>query len=233
LTMSAIIGNGMMATAFRAAGTIERGVCIFASGVSNSRCIDTSAFEREVNLLRQSLAGHAGPSPFVYFGTCSALDPASQHRPYVVHKLAMEQMVLQHPSGLIVRLPQVAGPNPSPYTLLAVLCEAIRSGKMIDVWERASRNIIDVADVVKIVTSLTSMPVHLGSVINVASPTSHSIKNVIEAAELALGRKARINMITAGASYEIDISVVKPAIEALGIDFGNNYLRRVISRYYA
>lgn len=227
-----IVGNGMLANAFKSSDGFEKGVCIFASGVSNSFCNDEKEFSREADLLQETLAAHDDPEAFIYFGTCSVYDPASQFQPYVLHKLAMERMVLKHPSGLVVRLPQVAGPHASPYTLLAVLCESIRSGRTINVWEHATRNIIDVVDVVRIVSSWISALNQKNKVINVANPISYSIKTIIESVESVLGRKARLNMVSAGAAYDINIAMIEPLIKTLGIDFGKDYLPRVIARYY-
>ena len=227
-----IVGNGMLANAFESSDGVEKGVCIFASGVSNSLCNDVKEFSREANLLQETLAAHDDPGAFVYFGTCSVYDPASQLQPYVLHKLAMERMVQKHPSGLVVRLPQVAGPHASPYTLLAVLCESVRSGRTINVWEHATRNIIDVIDVVRIVSSLLSASNKENKVINVANPISYSIRTIIESVESVLGCKGRLNMVSAGAAYDIDVATIEPLIKALGIDFGKDYLARTIVRYY-
>lgn len=227
-----IIGNGMLAKAFKSQADINKNVRIFASGVSNSHCNDEKQFSRESNLLQETLAAHVDPDAFVYFGTCSVFDPASQTQPYVLHKLRMERMVQKHPSGLVVRLPQVAGPHASPYTLLAVLCESIRSGRIINVWEHATRNIIDVVDVVKIVSSWIATSNQRLNIINVANPNSYSIKTIIEAAESVLGCKARLNMVSAGADYDINIASIEPLIKTLGIDFGKDYLSRTIARYY-
>ena len=227
-----IVGNGMLANAFKSYSAVKKGVCIFASGVSNSHCKDMKEFNREADLLQQKLASHDEPAAFVYFGTCSVYDPTSQLQPYVLHKQAMEKMVQMHPFGLVIRLPQVAGPNASPYTLLAVLCESIRSGRTINVWENATRNIIDVVDMVKIVSSWIFVSDQRDRVINVANPTSYPIKTIIESVESILGRKGKLNMVSAGAAYEIDISEIEPLINNLEINFDKEYISRVIARYY-
>lgn len=227
-----IIGNGMLANAFKSFGSFDRRICIFASGVSNSHCHDVRQFKRETELLRQTLDSHDDQAAFVYFGTCSVYDPASQTHPYVLHKLAMEQIVQVRPSGLVVRLPQVAGPNASPYTLLAVLCESIRSGRVINVWEHATRNVIDVIDVAKIVSSWMAISDRREKIINVANPTSCSIKSIIGFAESVLGRAAVLNIEPTGSAYDIDISLAEPLIESLRISFDEKYIARAIARYY-
>lgn len=227
-----IVGNGMLANAFRLSAADKQGACIFASGVSNSHCIDPKEFSRESDLLQDALAAHSNSAVFVYFGTCGAYDPTSRSQPYVSHKLALERMVLQHPLGLVIRLPQVVGPNASPHTLVSALCENIRLGRTINVWEHATRNIVDVVDVVKIVSTWISTSDKTNRIINVANPFSYPIKVIIESIETVLGRKAILNVVSAGAAYEIDIEIIKPLIKNLGLDFGKDYLPRVIARYY-
>lgn len=227
-----IIGDGMIASAFRSANLLTDEVCIFASGVSNSNCCEENLFQRESDLLQENLILHSDATAFVYFGTCSVYDPVSNLKPYVQHKLEMEEKVLAHPFGFIARLPQVAGPSPSPYTLLSVLCQSIRLGKTIDVWEYATRNIIDVVDVVRVVALLVSMEYKNCKIINVASPHSHSIMEIIKMAESILNRKARLKIISAGASYQIDIATIEPLFKTLGISFTDKYLADVIARYY-
>ncbi|MDP2323743.1 MAG: hypothetical protein Q8N51_06910, partial [Gammaproteobacteria bacterium] len=70
-------------------------------------------------------------------------------------------------------------------------------------------------------------------IVNVASPHSYPIGTIIAGAETVLGQKARLESIAAGAAYSIDIDHVAPLIAELGIQFDEDYLLRVISRYYA
>ena len=91
---------------------------------------------------------------FVYFGTCSVADPEVRHTAYVQHKLAMEQMVSAHSRNLILRLPQVAGKTPNPHTLLNFLYGRIARSESFNLWSKARRNIIDVADVTAIAEQL-------------------------------------------------------------------------------
>ena len=94
------------------------------------------------------------------------------------------------------------------------------------------RNIVDVVDVVKIVSSWLAMKNQNAKVINVANPVSYPIVAIIESIESVLGFKAKLNFMNAGAAYKIDISIIEPLIQKLSIDFGKDYLPRVIARYY-
>ena len=142
-----IIGSGLLAHAFSSAFLQREDVCIYAAGVSNSSCTDAHEFARERQRLEDALRQAMHVDTFVYFGTCSVADPDSQNTPYVQHKLAMERLVQAHPQGLILRLPQVAGKTSNPHTLLNYLYARISRSEKFDLWSRAKRNIIDVAEV--------------------------------------------------------------------------------------
>ena len=59
-----IIGNGLLANAFKCLPQQENSVIIFASGVSNSKEFSKAAFDREKNLLLKSIKDDA---MLVYF----------------------------------------------------------------------------------------------------------------------------------------------------------------------
>lgn len=226
-----IVGQGMLARAFDVFGC-DGATTIFVSGVSNSRCTDALQFEREESLLRATLDRHSATGPFVYFGTCSVYDPSATNAPYVVHKRRMEDIVLHNGAGLVVRLPQVAGPKSSPDTLLLALCNRIRAREPITIWRHATRNIIDVADVVRIVTEWLQRPLNDDRIVNIASPVSFPIARIVDLIEHALGIKATCRFEERGAVYNIDISAIVPIIERLAINFDGDYVIRVVEKYY-
>lgn len=143
-----IIGSGLLGRAFSASYTHRNDVCVYAAGVSNSNITDKSEFAREQLRLTAALAAAKDVSVFVYFGTCSVLDPEAYHTQYVQHKLAMERLVQTHSNYLILRLPQVAGQTPNPHTLLNFVYSRIIRSEAFVVWRTARRNIIDIDDVV-------------------------------------------------------------------------------------
>jgi len=149
-----LIGSGLLAHAFSRAFLRREDVCIYAAGVSNSSCTDIHEFARERQRLGDALRQAMHVDVFVYFGTCSVADPEVRHTAYVQHKLAMEQMVSAHSRNLILRLPQVAGKTPNPHTLLNFLYGRIARSESFNLWSKARRNIIDVADVTAIAEQL-------------------------------------------------------------------------------
>jgi len=149
-----LIGSGLLAHAFSRAFLRREDVCIYAAGVSNSSCTDIHEFAHERQRLGDALRQAMHVDVFVYFGTCSVADPEVRHTAYVQHKLAMEQMVSAHSRNLILRLPQVAGKTPNPHTLLNFLYGRIARSESFNLWSKARRNIIDVADVTAIAEQL-------------------------------------------------------------------------------
>ena len=141
-----IVGKGLVATTFSRVVASSTGLVIYASGVSDSRCTDEKEFNREKQLLSSTLLQYISPKAFIYFSTCSVYDPDMAGSPYVLHKKRMEELILNHPKGYVIRMPQLVGHNAPPNTLVTHLVSKIRQGETIEVWSGAYHNLIDVKD---------------------------------------------------------------------------------------
>ena len=226
-----IIGSGMLARAFLPLAANNSTMCIYAYGVSYSNCKDPDEFLRESTALAKAIEQYRHIN-FIYFGTCSVEDPEMCNSPYVTHKLRMENMVMAHGRGIVFRLPQVAGRTRNRLTLLSFLSEHLISGKPVDLWMNARRNIIDVEDVVLIVKWLLNNRNYHNSVINIANPFSYSMVDIVTTMENVIGLKGVYRTISKGSAYPIDISAIYQCIKATGISFEDDYLENVIYRYY-
>ena len=82
-----IIGNGQLAQAFKNSNT--ENIVIFASGVPNSNCTDIAEFEREKNLLMETLSAHKDLI-FVYFSSCALSGKDYPKNSYYQHKEEIE-----------------------------------------------------------------------------------------------------------------------------------------------
>lgn len=227
-----IIGTGLIARAFIPNLDALAGACVYAAGVSNSSCDDAREFERERQRVTGALAAAPGDSLFLYFSTCSVADPAVRESPYVRHKLDMERLVRQRDRHLILRLPQLAGHTPNPHTLLNHLYARIVRSERFAVWRGAKRNIIDVDDVARVVTDLVVGEKACGETINVANSRSYPILDIVRSIEEVVGHKALFDIIERGAGYAIDIDRIQPALHRCGVSFPEDYLLRVIRKYY-
>jgi len=228
-----IIGSGLLASAFYDEFSGSNDVCIYAAGVSNSSCIDDREYARERLRLAEAVAQAEHMDTFVYFGTCSVADPEARNSLYVLHKLAMEEMVKTHPGYMILRLPQVAGETPNPHTLLNFLYARISRSENFCLWRKAKRNIIDVDDIVPIAKQFISDSAERRIVVNIANVENYPMPEIVHAMENIVGKKAVCDIVERGSEYAIDTSAMVPVLRKAGVEFDKGYLKRVLGKYYA
>lgn len=227
-----LIGSGLLAKAFFPSCSQREDICVYAAGVSNSVCSDAREFMRERQRLTETLAQTQDLDAFVYFGTCSVMDPEATNTPYVQHKVAMERLVSTHPRHLILRLPQVAGKTPNPHTLLNFLYSRISRSEAFPLWRKARRNIIDVTDVVSIADCLITAKSARNVILNVANPLSYPMPDIVTAMERAAGKRAIYHVVERGSDYPIDVKAVLPLLHKVAVQFGDAYLEHVINKYH-
>jgi nucleoside-diphosphate-sugar epimerase len=224
-----IIGSGMIANAFLTK-TFLPGINIFASGVSNSNEVDPAAFDRESKMLEVYLGES---NKLVYFSTCSVLDPELKNSKYVSHKLQMESLIEQKSKNyLILRLPQVVGFTKNSNTLTNFIYESMVKDKSINIWKYATRNLIDLDDVVSAVNYILENKFFENSVINLASPFLTSPIEIVKIFEKILNKNSQLNIEEKGGSYLIDISSVSQIYKDLNLVFNDQYLEKILYKYY-
>jgi hypothetical protein len=102
-----ILGHGDIAQAIKESGIDRDDILYFASGVSNSRCVDARQFEREYKLFNEQ----DFRKQIIYFSSLCVY--TSGHR-YAVHKQIMEGLVRTSPKNTLVRIGNIAwGSNPN------------------------------------------------------------------------------------------------------------------------
>ena len=228
-----IVGNGLLARAFARGFQINVPTCVFASGVSNSRCTDRGEFEREEVLLRQVIAGLVPRERIVYFSTCSIYEEGSRElTPYVIHKLRMEELVSRWENFIIIRLPQVVGFTRNSHTLTNYFRDCILGSRLLQIQLRARRSIIDVDDVAKIAFSMLEDVHSANQLMNIANPKSILALELLETMESVLGMKAVVEYVDIGSGYYIDTHASDDFALKCGIDFSDSYIRKVIEKYY-
>jgi nucleoside-diphosphate-sugar epimerase len=227
-----VIGSGLLANAFTPFFLESEDICIYTAGVSNSSCTDIREFAREHQRLENALIQANHVDAFVYFGTCSIADPESVSSPYVQHKLKMEALVSAHPNSLILRLPQVAGKTSNPHTLLNYLYARISRSESFDLWGNASRNIIDVDDVALITKQIISDNSYRRVIINIANKINYPLINIVNTFEKVIEKNAIYNILERGCDYPIDISVIYPLLEKSRVIFDDDYLVKIIIKYF-
>lgn len=227
-----IIGSGLLANAFFPAFGNRQDVCIYAAGVSNSNCDNAKEFAREGHRLEEALRHADFVDAFVYFGTCSVADPGAVDTPYVRHKLAMEYLVRSFPRNLILRLPNVAGRTPNPHTLLNFLYARIARGESFALWGKAKRNVIDIDDVAGIAREMIEDRSARRITRSIANSSNYSLLNIVQAMESVVGKKGVFDVVEKGHEYPIETSSISHFVRAAGVEFGADYLTKVLVKYY-
>lgn len=224
-----IVGNGLIANAFREYDTDD--VIFFASGVSNSLEKDEAQFLREENLIRRTI--NENPNKlFVYFSSCSIYDSSKNSSAYVNHKLNMEHLVAAENSKyLIARISNAVGKGGNQNTLINYLINSIQKQDEIKVHIDATRNQIDVEDVVKIVLRLIGLN-KINSIVNVAYVSNYPVLEIIKTVEEFLGRNGNLTLEKTGQSYSIDIPDALDYFKENNLLDREKYLRQMLRKYY-
>lgn len=206
---------------------------IFASGVSNSKNTDSEAYLREKELL-QSVIKKNAEKTFVYFSTCSIYDPDEQMSEYVLHKKDQEAFIQKNCKQFyIFRASNLVGRSGNPNTILNFFIHHIQNKINFDLWRNATRNLLDIDDMYKLVDHILRNRLYPNSVLNIANPVTHSVKDIISAIEMLWNIKANYIPIEKGSYFSIDIAAITPIIRELDIRFENDYLTNLLRKYYS
>jgi len=226
-------GTGLVATAFMKLFGSDEKIIIFASGVSNSKEINQSAFDRE-RILLESVIRSLEHEKLIYFSTCSINDPDLSKTPYILHKLAMEKLVHKCNSYNIFRVPQLVGKSANPHTLTNYLYTKIINGEELTIWKKAKRYLIDIEDVVLLANFFIKNEKYHNQVMNLIMVESICSHELVRHLEKITNKEAKYKMIDAGGDYEVSLLTCHEALEALGrkIMTKNNYLETVLKKYY-
>lgn len=225
-----IVGSGLFARGFANFFEFRNDTCIFSSGVSNSNCKDPKEFDREKKLLSNYLGKYKNIENFIYFSTCSAFNSKFSDSPYIHHKIKMESIVLNHPSSIIFRLPQVVGPGGNPFNLINYIYMKINLNQKFEVWKRATRNIIDIDDVVLLCNYIINSVYPKKRIYNIANISNYSIFEIISSIEKILNKKALYSVIDKGEKTIIDVTEIYPIIIKLKLFTDNNYLYNLLKK---
>lgn len=143
-----IIGDGLIATAFKQSDLNHENYIIFASGVSNSLETDANEFNREYNLLKSTIEKFP-QKKMIYFTSVLSQTLSNE---YYSHKNKMEKIIEFHSDNYIIyAIPQLIGRKGNKNNLIQILKNNIIDNKEIFVYNGINRSILDVEDLVKFV----------------------------------------------------------------------------------
>jgi len=225
-----VIGRGMLAQTFRSY-TENQQMIFFTSGVSNSKEQRSEEFQRETLLLATTLREMAGKL-VVYFSTTSCYDEDVRDSPYVLHKQQMENLIKNSGNDFIIfRVSNIVGPSANKFTIVNYLVDKITRDEPFELWGNASRNIIDLSDVYKIIDYIMQNCLSRNETVNVASGINTPVRELVKIIEEILGKCALFTIVEKGGSYKIDIEKIENIVRKIGIDFGGDYVKRSIKKY--
>lgn len=194
-----VIGNGLIANAFKKYKK-SKDVIIFASGVSNSKEVDTSEFERE----KKKLKSYKGKGRLVYFSTCSLSDESLYNSPYVLHKRGMENYILENfDDNIIFRLPIIVGNSKNPNTFFNYFKDRISKGLDLTIDKDATRYILDADDLHEMLSDLIDNGPS-SKIINVSLNNKTLVSDLIDIMEEILDNSVKRKYKEGGSSYDID-----------------------------
>ncbi len=226
-----IIGKGIVADRF-IDYSLQDDFLLFAGSIHDSQIEDPAILVKEELEIESALRTHKNKA-FVYFSTCSIQDPALSGSSYVQHKLRMEQRIKESAKQFyIFRLPNLVGSCSTESNLINFLVSAVREGRDFQLWQNAQRNLIDIDDVHSIVGEALRQGGGGNRIINVANPYNLPTASIVRKIEDYFGLKAKYSSCNKGSTYAIAIDEIVPIIDSLAINFDDNYLDRLLSKYY-
>ncbi len=225
-----IIGNGLIASLFTECD--QENIIFFASGVSNSLETKKEEFLREENLIKKTIAENPN-KVFIYFSTCSIYDSSKAESQYVLHKLKMEQIIIQIcPQYLILRLSNAVGNGGNPNLLMNYLVRSVKNNEIINVHTKATRNLIDVEDIKNITNQLIDKQ-YFNKIINIAYPENYTIIEILEIMEKFYQTKLYLNLVKSGSGYGIDTHDVESYFIQPALTNKETYLHKILEKYYS
>jgi nucleoside-diphosphate-sugar epimerase len=226
-----VIGNGMIAKEFENY-RFDDSTVIFASGVSDSTNTDNRAFEREKNLIIETL--HTGKGKlFVYFSTCSIDDASMQSSAYVQHKVKMEGLIMSnHTPYIIFRLTNPVGKTNNTHTVVNYFIKNIRENHQFPVWKNANRNLIDIDHLYLICNEILQKKLFINSTVNIANPKNYPVVFIIENIEKHFAITGNYALIDKGGGPLINTAGIEPLFKKYNINFDEHYLRNLLQKYF-
>lgn len=219
-----IVGNGLIGKAFEMYRNNEN-VLIFCSGVSNSREVDTSQFEREIKLIEEYITSN---KRFIYFSTVSLVD-GSDASPYTQHKSRIEKFITEnHKNYIIFRLPIIVGYNANKVTFFNSITNKIKNNEIIDVYN-VSRYLIDIDHLSSTLPTIID-GFESCMTINVCFDNFSSVSEIVDKMQYFLNGKSNKNFVECSPNHEVDNEYFISKVKDIDIDF-TRYNDYIIKKY--
>jgi nucleoside-diphosphate-sugar epimerase len=226
-----IIGRGLLANALRVLD--QESYLFYANGISNSIIENIQEDNFETNEI-MAIAGKDYDKIFVYFSTIQVNAAENMERPYVIHKIKMEELVKRlFRDYVIIRTSNIIGNNRwNTHTLFNYLYNSLKEEKKISVIDSASRNILDVDHFIELTNHYLIHYRKEPATVNIVNSLSFEMFEIVSAFEEIFESKfIKDNTQIAIAKFEAPCVFSTKLIQECGIEL-NNYLVDVIKKYY-
>ena len=224
-----VVGNGQLAKIFQNSDILNE-VCIFASGVSNSSCIDINQFQREKKLLLETLKNNSDKK-FVYFRSCALSAIEYPKNNYYEHKRNMEDIIKEYShSYYIFRIPQLFGDLILHKTLINFIYKSIEHNHKFNIYDEAYRYVIEINDVRKLV-EIYLIQHNSCLTIDIANPYRYKVLDIVQIFEKLLNKKANYEIVHKEDKYTLDLTPLEDFVKEKGINikFGKDYIINKLS----
>ena len=229
-----IVGSGFLAKKFRKYSTFlkKNNITIYAAGVSNSLEKNSREFQKE--LQRFNVFCKKNKNKLVYISTYSISDTSRNKSRYIRNKIKIETIIKENISNyLIVRFPEIIGLNNNPNTLTNFVYQKIKEKKSFVVFKNAKRNLIDVDDALKICIYFIRLNKNINKTINILNKKYFHPLKIVKLLEFILKTKSKYKILNKGKkNWRISNSINLKIEKKLNLRFNNDYLNKVLIKYY-
>jgi hypothetical protein len=228
-----IKGRGLLANALKKIDTKE--YLFYANGISNSVMHKISSDNFELNEL-EAIAQDFPNKLLIYFSTCQVNSEKNYSRPYVRHKLLVEQFISKNfPHYLIVRTSNLVGFNPwNLHTLFNYLNHALAVNEQIFVNPVLVRNFLDVDHFVSLLNGYIKR-YEKNKTVEIVNPVSYSMQEIIDDFEKFFSKKFVLQVVNDSndfALFELNPELSLKLMEESGVCF-NDHIIVLLKKYYS
>ena len=223
-----IVGNGLLASAFKKSNENYDDVIIFASGVSDSKETNLSAYDREERLIIDTLNENKNLK-FIYFSSILA---GTFDNEYYKHKIKFENLIKSKCGDyMIIRAPQIIGENGNKNNIVNTFKTLLINNEKITVFTNIKRALLDVSDLVDIVNYCKNKV--RCETLNISYIEKISVLDLVKKISVALKKIPNIHLSheTENNNWDTENSdIINECITNLGIT-KNGYTDNIIKKY--
>tara|TARA_B100000780_G_scaffold29744_1_gene18846 strand:- start:767 stop:1477 length:711 start_codon:yes stop_codon:yes gene_type:complete len=233
-----IIGTGFLAKGLKKIKLLNNSnnFIFYAAGVSNSNSKINKDYIKDKALLKKNIINLDSKKVLVYFSSLSIINTKLKKDKYVENKIFIEKFIKRNVKNyLIIRLPQVIGKSSNPNTLTNFLYKKIKSREKFIIWNKATRYLIDIDDIILILQKILSKNYKLNSTINIANLKADSLLDIVKIFEQILFIRASFKEVK---SENKNVNIKKLNTNTMPnekcyIQINNkNYLNKILRKYY-